>query len=116
MRDPLLLRLWLLHGVRCPDFRHRFDHIHSGFANRDLRLTRQAGVKPSATQSLLETPADSKVAIALWQAAAALTMPAASAAPVPSPSRIPSASSGVLPSFSIALRWPGSPDTWPIRQ
>ena len=63
------------------------------------RRCRRAELVPSPPR-----PPRSNVAMPLWAATAALTMPAASAAPVPSPSRMPRSRSGVLPSCSSTAR------------
>src|SRR6185437_5768176 len=56
------------------------------------------------------TPASAKVAMPLWQAAAALRIGTASAAPEASPSRMSMSSNGRGPIVSSRRVWPGSPE------
>src|SRR6516165_236993 len=62
------------------------------------------------------TPASPKVAMPLWQAAAAFSTARASVAPEPSPSRMPRSKSGRWPICSTSRRWPGSAETCPTTQ
>src|SRR6185503_20212328 len=62
------------------------------------------------------TPASAKVAMPLWQAAAALRIGTASAAPEASPSRMSISSNGRWPIFSSRRLWPGSTERWATLQ
>ena len=74
----------------------------------DLAFVVLVGAQDS---SLPATPASANVAMPLWQAIAALTIPTARAAPDPSPSRIPKSNNGVLPISFRACRCARSAET-----